>query len=123
MSSLGRSFWESGHFRILDSGESFYGLYPALAAAPLAVLGPDTGQVVVKALQVLLVSATAAGSYAWARQVAGDRWALLACSLTAALPALAYSGLMMTESIFLAAVSRLCGLLLGHLRQDRRGIR
>lgn len=99
----GRAFWETGHPTLLSTDAPFYGLYPLLAGLPLALFGTATGIVVLQAVQAVLVSSTAAVAYAWARPLAGARWALAAAALTVALPALAYSGLAMTEAAFLPA--------------------
>jgi hypothetical protein len=55
----------------------------------------------VKALQALVMSLAAVPVYLWARPLAGRGWALAAAALLLALPALAYSGLLMTEVEFL----------------------
>lgn len=101
----GRSFWRTGHYSLLDADASFYGLYALVAGLPLAVLGPDTGVPAVKLLQALLVSSTAALTYAWARRLTGPWWSLAAAAATAALPALGYSGLIMSETLYLPAAT------------------
>ena len=107
----GRSFWETGDLRLFDGSAPFYGLYPLLVGLPLHVFDVETGQVVFKAAQAILVSSIAAISYVWARRMAAPRWALLAAGCSAALPALAYSGLMMTEAAFLPAALLVLWLL------------
>jgi hypothetical protein len=99
---LGRSFWETGHQQLLDGRSPFYGIYPYLAGAPLAAFGTSTGVVVVKVLQALLLALPVLVVYIWTRGLARARWALAAAAMTAALPAGAYSGLVMTEISFLA---------------------
>jgi len=99
---LGRSFWATGHAETLAGQSSFYGLYPLFAGAPLAALGSSAGLVALKALQALLVAVPIVVTYVWARALARKCWALAAAVLTAALPALAYSALVMTEITFLA---------------------
>lgn len=99
----GRAFWETGRLTLLGSEAPFYGLYPFLAGLPLALFGTSAGLVVLQAVQALLVSSTAAIVYAWARPLAGARFALAAAAITFALPGLAYSGLAMTEAAFLPA--------------------
>ena len=49
--------------------------------------------------------------YAWVRPPAGSAWALCASLLTALLPALAYSGLIMTEATFLPVATLALWLL------------
>ena len=55
--------------------------------------------------QAILMSLAAAAAWAWARPLAGNGWALAAAALTACLPALAYSGLLMSEAAFLPAAT------------------
>jgi hypothetical protein len=98
---VGRSFWETGHLGLLGGGAPFYGLYPVLAGLPEAVFGTAVGLTVLQVIQALLASSAAAIVYMWARPAAGLRWALTAAVLTALLPAVLYSGLVMTEAMFL----------------------
>ena len=102
---IGRSFWEAGRLALLGGDAPFYGLYPVLAGLPEALFGTATGITVLQAVQALLASTAAAVAYAWARPQAGLRWALAAAVMTAVMPALVYSGLLMTESAFLAAAT------------------
>jgi hypothetical protein len=98
---LGRSFWETGHMSVLGADTAFYGLYPLLPGLPLALLGATDGVTATQVLQALLMSGTAALAYGWARQATTPWWAVGAAALTAAMPALAYSGLLMSEAAFL----------------------
>ncbi len=102
---IGRSFWHTGRLALLGSDAPFYGLYPVLAGLPAALFGTATGITVLQAIQALLAASSAAIVYAWARPPAGPRWALAAAVLTGLLPALVYSGLLMTESAFLPAAT------------------
>jgi Dolichyl-phosphate-mannose-protein mannosyltransferase len=104
---LGRSFWLTGHSQYLDGKTTFLGAYSFLAGAPLAAFGPGTGLLVLKGLQALLVAVPVVTVYLWARGLARERWALAAAAMTAALPAFVYSGLIMTEVVFLAVVTLL----------------
>lgn len=98
---LGRSFWETGTLSILGLGTSFYGLlYPAFIGLPLKLLGPDNGVQAIKILQAVVMSTTGFVVFAWARRFASHRLALLATALTLAIPAMTYSGLMMTEALY-----------------------
>lgn len=108
--TLGRSFWETGHMRVLSSAP-FYGFYPVFAGLPLAGFGPAVGLTALKALQALLVSSTAVIVYCWARQLVAGRWAFAAAAMAVAMPALAYSGLIMTEATFLPVATLALWLL------------
>ncbi len=95
---LGRSLWATGKLTILGVDGPFYGLvYPAVIGLPLHAFGSADGVRVLQVVQPLLMASTGLVAYGWARTVVAPRLALLACGLTVALPALAYSGLMMTE--------------------------
>jgi hypothetical protein len=107
---LGRSFWETGHMHALAAAP-FYGFYPVFAGLPLAALGPATGLTALQVAQALVVSSTAVVVYCWALELVSAWWAIAATAMTAALPALAYSGLIMTESVFLPAATLALWLL------------
>jgi Dolichyl-phosphate-mannose-protein mannosyltransferase len=96
-SELGRSLWQTGHFRILGEPTRFYTLvYPTLAGGPLS-LG---GYTLLKWLQALVMSTTAIPVYLWGRSLVSRGWALAAAALTLAVPGLVYSGELMTEVAF-----------------------
>ena len=98
---LGRSLWESGALEILGQDAPFYSLvHPALIGLPLAVFDTATGYDVARVLQALAMSLTALPVYFWSRTLMSERWALAAAALTLAIPGLAYSGLLMTETVF-----------------------
>ena len=96
---LGRAFWTTGHMQLLDGSSPSYGLYPVVVGLPLTLFGAATGLAVLKALAVLMMTATAVIVFAWARPLAGAGWAVAAAALTAAMPGFAYSGLIMKETV------------------------
>ncbi len=102
---LGRSLWETGHGSLLGQPAPFYGGYPLLVGLPLHLLGVATAVAAIQVGQAILMSLAAAGVWAWARPLAGSGWAFAAAALTACLPALAYSGLLMSEAAFLPAAT------------------
>ena len=51
------------------------------------------------------MSLTAVPVFFWGRRLMSERWALVAAGLTLTLPAFAYSGLLMTETVFLPAMT------------------
>ena len=98
---LGRSLWGSGTLRILGVDTPFYGVvYPAIVGLPLRALGSADGIRLLQVLQPLLMATAGLVAYAWARRLVAPRLALVAAALTVAVPALAYSGLLMTEVAF-----------------------
>jgi hypothetical protein len=98
---IGRSLYESGRFEILgrDAGLLSF-VYPALIGLPFRVLAPDAAYTTAKALQALVMSLTAVPVYLWGRALMSRPWALAAAALTLAVPGLAYSGFLMTETAF-----------------------
>ena len=97
----GRTYWATGEATTLGVAAPFYGAYPFLVGLPLHLLGAAGGVTVIQCLQAVVMSLTSVVVWVWVRPLAGDRWALAAAALTALLPALAYSGLLMSESVFL----------------------
>ncbi len=99
---LGRSLWESGELSILDGDTGFYSLlYPALVGLPLSVGDAETGHRILHVLQAFVVSCTAIPVYLWGRRLVRTPYALVAATLTLALPTLGYSALVMSEALFL----------------------
>jgi hypothetical protein len=103
---LGRSLWEEGRLDILGADAAFYSLvHPALIGLPLALLDTASGYDVARVLQALAMSLTAVPVFLWGRTLMSERWALVAAALTLAIPGLAYSGLLMTETVFYGTVT------------------
>lgn len=97
---LGRSFWETGEMHVYGTSP-FYGFYPIVAGLPLAALGQAAGLTALKALQAVFVSLTPVVIFWWARRMVSDWWAVVAALMTAAMPAFAYSGLILTDAALL----------------------
>ena len=96
---LGRSLWQTGHFRILGEPTRFYTLvYPTLVGGPLSLHDLQLGYTVLKWLQALVMSLAAIPVYLWGGSLVSRGWALTAAALTLAVPGLAYSGLVMKMS-------------------------
>jgi hypothetical protein len=97
---LGRSLFEDGTLDILGSPTPYYSLlYPAVVGLPLGLDNLSLGISILQAVQALVMSATAAIVYVWARPLAGRLWAFAGAALAVAIPGLAYSGLVMTEAV------------------------
>jgi hypothetical protein len=95
---LGQSLWHSGTLTFLGAEAPFYGIvYPLIAGLPLTVFGHLDGIRALQVVQPLLMSTAGLVAYVWARRMVPVAYALLAAALTIAVPALTYSGLMMTE--------------------------
>jgi len=103
---LGRTLYSSGRLAIENAHSDFYSLlYPALIGPPLAWLGASPGYGVAKALGAAAMSLAAIPAYLWARTLVPARAAVLTAALTLALPAFAYSGFLMTETLFYPIVT------------------
>ncbi len=103
---LGRSLWETGHLSILGADTAFYSLvYPALIGLPLALFDTALGYDVARVLGALAMSLAAVPVFAWGRTLMSERWALAAAALTLCIPGLAYSGLLMSETVFYPLVA------------------
>jgi hypothetical protein len=103
---LGRSLWESGRLDILGQDVPFYSLvHPALIGLPLAVFDTALGYDLARVLEALVMSLAAVPVFAWGRRLMSERWALAAAALTLCLPGLAYSGLLMSETVFYPLVA------------------
>ncbi len=106
---VGRTLYSSGRLAIEGAHSDFYSLvYPALIGGPLAWLSPHRGYEVAKALGAISMSLAAVPAYLWARSVVSTRSAVLVAALTLALPAFAYSGLLMTETVFYPLLVLVC---------------
>jgi hypothetical protein len=102
-SEMAKSFAAGGHFLIRGgpTGISAVG-YPFLIS-PGWLFGPvATSYGIAKAINAALVSLTAIPAYFWAARLVRNRWlALTASALVLLMPALLYSGMLMTENAFL----------------------
>jgi hypothetical protein len=102
---LGQSLWETGELSVRGQPASYYSLlYPALIGGPLRLDDLATGITLVQVLQALVISLVAVVVYAWGRRFLPERLALAAAGLSVLPPALAYSGLLMTEALFYPVV-------------------
>jgi hypothetical protein len=98
---LGRSFWHSGHFELWGHPVAlFSAVYPVFAGLPLSLHDRVAGYELLKGLQAVVMSLTAIPVYFWGRELVSRGWALVAATLSLAVPSLAYSGLIMTEVAF-----------------------
>ena len=99
--ALGRSLWHGDGLSVLGHPAGYLSLvYPLVIGLPLSLSDAHLGYDVAKVLQAALMSATAVPVYLWSKSLMAPRYALLAAGLTLTLPGLAFSGFLMTETLF-----------------------
>jgi len=99
--ALGRSLWHGDGLSVLGHHGGYLSLfYPLVVGLPLSLSGPHLGYDLAKVLQAGLMTAAAVPVYLWSRSLMPRAYALLAAALTLTLPGLAFSGFLMTETLF-----------------------
>ncbi len=94
----GRSLYEHGRLAILDGPQVPYSVvYPAIVGLPLTLGGAGHGYGIVKVIQPAVMSLVAVPVYLWGRALMPRGWALLAATLSLAVPGLLYSSLLMSH--------------------------
>jgi hypothetical protein len=99
---LARSLADTGSFAVRETSVSGYSLlYPALLA-PVYGLFENLVDAyeAAKATNAIVMSLAAIPTYLLARRVVGERLALLGAVIAVAVPSMAYTGTMTTESLF-----------------------
>jgi hypothetical protein len=103
---IGESLWETGTLTVRGLETPYYSLfYPALVGLPLSFGTLPDGIRVAQAVQALAMSLAAVPVFLWGRRFLTDRGALAAAALTLLVPALAYSGLLMSEALYYPLVT------------------
>lgn len=103
-SEMAKSFATSGQFLIRDAPTGLNNVvYPALISPAWFAHPMGTTYALAKAFNVILMTATAIPLYLWARKLVAPVFALVAVALTLLMPALVYTGMLMTENAFLPA--------------------
>ncbi|MGZ4382170.1 MAG: hypothetical protein ACXVZ3_12195 [Gaiellaceae bacterium] len=99
--ALGRSLWHGDGLSVLGNHAGYLSLfYPLVVGLPLSLFDTHLGYDLAKVLQAALMTATAVPVYLWSRSLMPRAYALLAAGLTLAVPGLALSGFLMTETLF-----------------------
>ena len=103
-SEMAKSFATSGHFLIRDGPSGINNVvYPGLISPAWLFHPMATTYGLAKAINVLVMTATAVPVYLWGRRLASPVHALLAVVLVLVMPSFVYSGTLMTENAFLPA--------------------
>ncbi len=103
-SEMAKSFATSGHFLVRDAPTSLHTVvYPALISPAWLAHPMGTTYGLAKAINVVVMTATAIPLYLWARRLVAPVFALLTVALTLLMPSFVYTGMLMTENAFLPA--------------------
>jgi hypothetical protein len=103
-SEMAKSFATSGQFLVRDAPTGLNNvLYPALISPAWLAHSMGTTYGLAKAINVVVMTATAIPLYLWARRLVAPLFALLTVVLTLLMPSFIYTGTLMTENAFLPA--------------------
>ena len=102
-SNLAKNLAEHGHFLLRGTPKHQSYLYPLLLAPAWFAHSMSTTYALAKGITASAMALTPIPVYLWARRLVTPIHALLAAALTLLLPALFYSGVLMTEGPFLPA--------------------
>jgi glycosyltransferase involved in cell wall biosynthesis len=100
-SDMARSFADTGSFLVREGHANYGFLYPLLISAPYRVFG-SVGDAYdwARVLNALAVCSVVLPVYLLARRVVRPGFALTAAALSVGVPALVYTGTLMTENLF-----------------------
>lgn len=99
--ALGRSLWHGNGLSVLGQPAGYLSLvYPLFVGLPLSLSNVHLGYDLAKVLQAAAMSLVAVPVFLWGRSLMSQAYALLAAGLTLAIPGLAFSGFLMTETLF-----------------------
>ena len=122
-SELARSLADTGSFSVRDVPVSGYSIvYPALLAPAYGAFDSLVeAYQAAKATNAIVMSLAAIPAYLLARRVASERLALLAAALAVAVPSMAYTGTITTESVYYPVALSFAFVLVRYL--ERPGFR
>ena len=119
--ALGRSLWHGDGLSVLGHPAGYLSLvYPLFVGLPLSLSDVHLGYDLAKVLQAAAMSLAAVPVYLWGRSLMPQAYALLAAALTLALPGLAFSGFLMTETLFYPVLVLAAWAMAATLKQPTR---
>ena len=120
---LAKSLASDGEMLVRGVPTSGYSVLYPLAISPAFALFDNLVDAysAAKTINALLMSLAAVPAYLLARRVASERLSLLAAVLSVALPSLAYTGTITTESLFYPAALVVALLLVRYLERPTVG--
>src|SRR5256714_4013211 len=103
-SEMAKSFASTGHFLVRGAPSGIGNVtYPALISPAWLFHPMATTYGLAKAINVIVITATALPLYIWGRRLMSPPYALVAVGLVLLMPSFIYSGMLMTENAFLPA--------------------
>jgi hypothetical protein len=102
--STARSFLSTGHYLFREHPDPIRTVYPALISPAWLAGSVHTSYMLTKAINAALMTAGAIPLFLWGRKLAAPIWALFAVVLYLAMPDFAYTGEILTESVYVPAV-------------------
>ena len=108
-SELAKSFADGGDFLLREVPSGFYAVaYPALISPAWLAESVETAYDFSRVINVLLMVLTALPVFFWGRRLMAPGYSLLAAILVLCMPALSYTGMLMTENAFFLAFVTAC---------------
>lgn len=108
-SELAKSFAEQGEFLLREAPAPFNSVaYPAIISPAWRAESVGTAYEIARVINVVLMVLTAVPVYLWGKRLMGSGYALVAAVLVLTMPALTYTGMLMTENAFFPAVVTAC---------------
>jgi hypothetical protein len=108
-SELAKNFADHGEFLLRDSASDFNNVaYPVLIAPAWFAESIDTAYGLARTINVVVMVSAAVPVYFWGKRLMSAGYALLAAVLVLLMPSLVYTGMLMTENLFLPAVVSTC---------------
>jgi len=103
-SELAKSFASDGEFTIRDAPTPIYSVaYPALISPAWLAGSIETAYAVARGINALLMTLAAVPVYLWGRRLMPSVYAAIAAVLVLLMPAMTYTGMVMTENAFFPA--------------------
>ena len=100
-SEMAKSFADGGEFMLRDSPATLRNVaYPLLIAPAWLAESMETAYAVALFINVVAMSLAAVAVYFWGRRLMSAGWALLAPVLVLLMPTQIYTGMLMTENLF-----------------------
>jgi hypothetical protein len=103
-SEMAKNFADRGQFLLRETPSPLNNLaYPALISPAWLADSVETAYSLTRFINVVVMSLSAVLIYLWGRRLMPTGWALLAAALVLLLPGFTYTGMVMTENLFVTS--------------------